>query len=333
VAYSDSTKSPGISSNVVQQQETLSEEKTQALLNSFANESSSLVDIIFSFDTTGSMASCLGEVRKKVSETVSRLMKDIPNIRIGIIAHGDYCDDTEGGSMRTISRLDFIGAKGVNEIVNFVNVVHDTGGGDAPEAYELALREARTNFSWRKDASKALVVIGDEVPHPPSYTTEKINWFDETKKLADMGVKIYGIRALGNEYAIPFYEGISSRTGTVSIHFSNFKLIVDMFLAICYREASAEQLQKFTEEVKRDGKMTQELGDIFETLAKPNPERKEDRSDKLGQNYPWYNISLDNGSPQYTWSSMKKRWVAFSGEQKDSKPGILSRIRSVATRS
>jgi hypothetical protein len=53
-----------------------------------------------------------------------------------------------------------------------------TGGGDAPEAYELALREAR-KLSWTKGYSKALVIIGDEVPHCPSYTTEKINWFDE----------------------------------------------------------------------------------------------------------------------------------------------------------
>jgi hypothetical protein len=50
------------------------------------------VEVVFSFDTTGSMASCLTEVRKKVTETVARLMKDIPNMRIGIIGHGDYCD-------------------------------------------------------------------------------------------------------------------------------------------------------------------------------------------------------------------------------------------------
>jgi hypothetical protein len=60
----------------------------------------------------------------------------------------------------------------------FLNFESATGGGDAPEAYELVLREA-TKMSWTEGYSKALVLIGDEVPHPPSYTTEKINWFDE----------------------------------------------------------------------------------------------------------------------------------------------------------
>jgi hypothetical protein len=39
------------------------------------------------------MAAVLNEVRKKVEETVGRLMQEIPAIRIGIIAHGDYCDN------------------------------------------------------------------------------------------------------------------------------------------------------------------------------------------------------------------------------------------------
>lgn len=96
-----------------------------------------------------------------------------------------------------------------------------TGGGDAPEAYELALREAN-DMSWSPETAKALVMIGDEVPHPPSYTTEKINWFDECDKLSEKGVKIYGMRALNSTHAIPFYEEMSDRSGGVSINFQSF---------------------------------------------------------------------------------------------------------------
>jgi len=87
-----------------------------------------------------------------------------------------------------------------------------TGGGDAPECYELALQTAN-ELSWSEDASKALVMIGDEVPHPPSYTTEKINWFDELDRLVEKGVKVYGVRALSCTYAIPFYQELSERSG------------------------------------------------------------------------------------------------------------------------
>jgi hypothetical protein len=50
--------------------DSMSEDKKEALLASFASgATSSNVEIVFSFDTTGSMSSCLGEVRKKVQET------------------------------------------------------------------------------------------------------------------------------------------------------------------------------------------------------------------------------------------------------------------------
>jgi hypothetical protein len=126
--------------------------------------------------------------------------------------------------------VDFCEKEDVNRLIDFVNNVKATSGDDAPEAYELALRTARKKFSWTNGYSKALVMIGDEVPHPPSYTTKNINWKEEVSKLAEMGVKIYGVRALNSTHAIPFYEEMSERTGTVSIKFNNFKLIVDMFL-------------------------------------------------------------------------------------------------------
>ncbi len=50
------------------------------------------IDLLFSFDTTGSMYPCLTQVRRYVEQTTKDLFKFIPNIRIGIIAHGDYYD-------------------------------------------------------------------------------------------------------------------------------------------------------------------------------------------------------------------------------------------------
>ena len=32
------------------------------------------------------------QVRRNVSATVKRLLREIPGIRISVIAHGDYCD-------------------------------------------------------------------------------------------------------------------------------------------------------------------------------------------------------------------------------------------------
>jgi hypothetical protein len=61
----------------------------QAMLSSFVHSADKTgIDVVFSFDTTGSMYPCLEEVRTKLQEITKRLVKDIPNIRIALIAHG-----------------------------------------------------------------------------------------------------------------------------------------------------------------------------------------------------------------------------------------------------
>ncbi len=48
--------------------------------------------LCISFDTTGSMYPCIGEVKRKVAELVGRLLHDIPHMKIALVAHGDYGD-------------------------------------------------------------------------------------------------------------------------------------------------------------------------------------------------------------------------------------------------
>jgi len=131
------------------------------------------IEVIFSFDTTGSMYPCLTQVRRNVGNMVKKLFKQIPNIRIGIIAHGDYCDE---GDPYVITMLDLTDDE--KEITNFVKNVDSTFGGDAPECYELVLYEAR-GFSWSSGKSKVLVMIGDDIPHTASYAgnTKNLDWF------------------------------------------------------------------------------------------------------------------------------------------------------------
>ena len=50
------------------------------------------VEVIFSFDTTGSMSPVIKNVRNNLTETIDRLFNEVKGLRIGLIAHGDYCD-------------------------------------------------------------------------------------------------------------------------------------------------------------------------------------------------------------------------------------------------
>ena len=73
-------------------------ELKDTLLESFAG--SSRVQILFIFDTTGSMYGVLTEVRRKLDQTCARLIADIDDIEIAIMAMGDYCDQNSSYVLR-----------------------------------------------------------------------------------------------------------------------------------------------------------------------------------------------------------------------------------------
>jgi hypothetical protein len=220
------------------------------------------IEVLFSFDTTGSMYPCLTQVRRKIKETVQRLINEIPLIKIGIIAHGDYCDQ---GSTYVTKHFDL--SADIDAICDFVMNVEPTGGGDAPECYELVLHEAQS-FSWSKSASKSLVLIGDDIPHAPAHNPKKLNWRQEIKKLAEQEIMVYGVQALNRSHATPFYQELAEQSGGFHVNLDQFSYISDLFLAVCYQQSSNEQLQEYEKEIITEGRMSRGLSRIFNSMMK-----------------------------------------------------------------
>ena len=59
-------------------------------------------------------------------------------IRLAVLAHGDYQDAQSTYDVRT---MDF--TTDAEQLIQFVQSVEATGGGDLPECYEYALRKAQ----------------------------------------------------------------------------------------------------------------------------------------------------------------------------------------------
>ena len=66
--------------------------KSDETLSEVAPKNIGKLDMVIAFDTTGSMAQYIGAVRKEVSELIPQLFKDNEDLRLGIVAFGDYCD-------------------------------------------------------------------------------------------------------------------------------------------------------------------------------------------------------------------------------------------------
>lgn len=227
------------------------------------------IDLVISFDTTGSMYSALGQLRKRVQESIRKLFKEIPDLRVGIIAHGDYYDSLVPSSY-VVKALDLTTDE--KEICNFVETVGKTFGGDAPECYELVLHEAR-GLTWKAGKAKAFVLIGDDVPHGPEYTErwkvngvtktirneKKLNWRNEIDMIQQMNVNVYGVQALNRSHATKFYEEVANKTGGFHIQLDQFSHVTDLITAIALKQDGPDKLKAFEAELEKSGNMNRSV--------------------------------------------------------------------------
>jgi len=221
-------------------------------------------DVVFSFDTTGSMSACLAQVRKQIQTTAKQLLKDIPDLRIGIIAHGDYCDAPPAGNY-VIRILDL--TSDLNEIVQFVQKTPSTYGGDADECYELVLHEAR-RMTWRAGVPRVLALIGDANPHGPNYpqNQKRLDWKNELDFLTEANIKVYGVQALNRRESTAFYKEIAKRTGGFHLQLNQFTDVEQLIMAVCYRQVGEASLKKYVDYVETSGRMSRSTSEMYGTL-------------------------------------------------------------------
>ena len=103
------------------------------------------IDLLVSFDTTGSMYPVLAQVRREVEQFVKTMFNDFTDLRLGVIAHGDYCDKDNPYTIRV---MDF--TRDEKHLCEFIRETKPTYGGDADECYELVLHTAHNDLQWRE---------------------------------------------------------------------------------------------------------------------------------------------------------------------------------------
>jgi len=226
------------------------------------------IDLLMSYDTTGSMSQVLSAVRRNAMSFVKEIHGLDADIRIGIIAHGDYCDKD---NPYTIRAMDF--TKNTGELVKFIRETKDTGGGDADECYELALKTARTDFSWEAGRTKIFIIIGDANPHPVGYTygghTNNICWKNEVGLLADMGVHIYAVHAMPEirTGSKKFYEALATKTDGKYLVLGQFHEILDIIKMSYCGLLGEEAVNEFVTILRNTGKISRTMARNIQTIT------------------------------------------------------------------
>ena len=179
------------------------------------------LDMVIAFDTTGSMSKYISAVKEHVKELIPKLFKQNPDLRIGIVAFGDYCDmpsKYEFGRAYQVCKL----TDDENKLMKFILNAKDTSGGDGDEFYELVIKKIVEETNWREGSTKAVLLIADAEPHKVGYSwsnivvNNQIDWREEAKKAAEKGIKFDTLTI----DKIEWYKELSSITNGVSAPFS-----------------------------------------------------------------------------------------------------------------
>lgn len=226
-----------------------------------------MIDILISFDTTGSMYPALSEVRRKVVDFTTNLFATVTDLRIGVLTHGDYCDGKYGRNV--ITSHDFTTKQ--TAVVDFIKNAPPTNGGDYDECYEYVLQCVRKNFQWRPDAKKIAIVIGDAQPHDVGYTYGGVryvlDWRQQIALLRDFGVTAYAVQCLGRYDSKDFWHSLAHIHGTPLLKLDQFADLRHLLTAVVLQQQDTNLVTQYAESLQGIGELNRNLAAIIDQLT------------------------------------------------------------------
>jgi hypothetical protein len=121
------------------------------------------VDVALVFDTTASLGEMLAEAGGEAGRVVQEIQSHVPDAQFAVAQFKDKGDSPE-------YRVEQAMTGSASKISAAVGRLTSRGGGDLPEAYNLAFTKSFTpasggNLGWRTFSRKIVVVLGDAEPH------------------------------------------------------------------------------------------------------------------------------------------------------------------------
>ncbi len=115
------------------------------------------LDIVITFDSSGSMGGEIEQVKGRIERIGSVLLELIPKARISICTYRDH------GDVYLVKGLPL--TNDLNKIVDYLEGIDASGGGDKPEAVHQGLQWAITKNDFSLRARKVILLFGDAPPH------------------------------------------------------------------------------------------------------------------------------------------------------------------------
>jgi hypothetical protein len=211
----------------------------------------STIQLLVSFDTTGSMYPCIKQLKHTLKELIDYLFALYPELEIGIISHGDYCDYNYPP---TLDWIPFTNNK--EALLKYVTTAKATSGGDTDEFYEWIFKRAST-LKWKEDSIKIYVPIGDASPHSATYiwknNSPKIKWEEEVANIISKNIAVVPIQCLRIGYSSrsnTFWEGLAKLSSSPHITLDQFKDVYQLLTAIVLSKMeNTEEAERYVDKL------------------------------------------------------------------------------------
>lgn len=154
-----------------------------------SSESPTSLDLALVIDTTGSMGDELEYLKTEIDSIVASVSRMFPNVdqRYALITYRDNGDEY------VCRTFDFTNS--LSDLRRNLDAQSAAGGGDFPEAMDVALQSA-SQLTWRSgQAARVLFLVGDAPPHTGNINSA----LTAVESLRQAGVRIFPVGASGVE--------------------------------------------------------------------------------------------------------------------------------------
>ncbi|CAF0816677.1 unnamed protein product [Adineta ricciae] len=213
-----------------------------------AKHDSSILDLVFIMDCTGSMGSYIASATSSIRAIVEEIVvSEKSDIHLALIEYRDHPPQDQTFVTRT---HDFT-AK-VSEMKGWLEQCSAQGGGDGPEAVADGLHDA-LKLSWRENATKICVLISDAPPHGldangdgfPNGCPAGLDPLRIVREMAEKHITLY---VVGVEPPIvpyrDFFMSLAYITGGQYVPMVNAKLLAKVIIGGVREEISLDRLMQ-----------------------------------------------------------------------------------------
>ena len=193
------------------------------------------LDIVFVFDSTGSMGGIILEVKTRIRQLMKVVKYLVPNARLGLVTYRDrpkYDLDDFEYTVKFI-KLTKGTTEGMQKLSKFLRETEAYGGGDIPEAVLDGVGTAIRKSGWNPKAKRIIIVFGDAPPRPEANGLTKINnacanWHKKT------GGVISCIDTTGGSKLLAEFESMAENGGGESSFLNDERAIIKQLVVLIF---------------------------------------------------------------------------------------------------